>query len=450
MTNSNGSAVAVTPKRAALASYLGAVVDWYDFFLYGTASALVFAKVFFPEYNPVVGTIAAFATLAIGFFFRPLGSIIFGHFGDRIGRRTMLVATMVLMGGASVAVGLLPTYHSIGIAAPILLVLLRILQGVAVGGEWGGASLMAIEHAPSNRRALYGSVVQTGVFTGSLLSTSAFALVTALTSEEAFLAWGWRIPFLASALVVFAGFLVRRTVPESPEFVKTKADGAIPRMPLWEAIKSSPSAFFIIILMRLGEAVGYYMVVSFSVAYATNNYDVDSSVMLNGLIISSATSLVVLPLFSLLADRHGYARVFIFGAVAGSVIAFPFFAALRSAESGLIILGMVAFMNLCQNPLTAAQQPMLNDLFKREVRYSGAGFAYQLSSALGGFTPLIASALVAWNDGGSNLTAAYMMMACVISGLTAFAIRKRIATNYVRSTAPDAESAGVGTSVPAP
>lgn len=410
-------------KRAALASLVGAIVDWYDFFLYGIVGALVFGKLFFTDADPTVGTLATFATFGVGFLFRPLGGIVFGHFGDRIGRKSMLIATLFLMGLASTLIGVLPTYDSVGILAPILLVVLRAVQGFAVGGEWAGAALLATEHAPGEKKGLYSSWVQVGASGGLLLSTGLVTLMAGVTTEEQFLAWGWRVPFLISMVIVLAGWVIRMKVAETPTFDKVKKEEVIAKAPLLGAIKENPKGFLLIIGMRLSELVGFYTVTVFALSYATTKLGVSKPTMLIANMIGAVVSIAAIPLFAALSDRIGRRRVFLFGAVMGMVLAFPFFWGVQTTTPVLIWLGAILVINLSHDPLVSVQQPLFTELFGPRFRYSGAGVGYQLASAIGGgFTPLIAAALAA--AGGWTYVAIYMVAASAISLLAGLAAPK--------------------------
>jgi MHS family shikimate/dehydroshikimate transporter-like MFS transporter len=408
-----------------VASLVGAIVDWYDFFLYGTVGSLVFGKLFFPETDPTVGTLATFATFGVGFLFRPLGGIVFGHFGDRIGRKTMLIATLFLMGLASTLIGVLPTYGSVGMLAPVLLVILRAVQGFAVGGEWAGAALLATEHAPGAKKGLYSSWVQVGASGGLLLSTGLVTLMSGVTSEEQFLAWGWRIPFLVSLVIVAAGWVIRMKVAETPTFDKVKEEHVVAKAPLLGAIKENPKAFLLIIGMRLSELVGFYTVTVFALSYATKDLGIGKSTMLTANMIGAVVSIAAIPLFAALSDRIGRRPVFIGGAVAGVVLAFPFFWGVETTTPALIWLMAVLVINLSHDPLVSVQQPLFTELFGPRFRYSGAGVGYQLASALGGgFTPLIAASLVVAAGGHWTYVALYMMGASVISVIAGLAAPK--------------------------
>lgn len=420
-----------TARRAGWASMVGAIADWYDYFLYGTAAALVLGPLYFPGSNSTAGTLAAFATFAVGFFFRPVGSIFFGHFGDRIGRKRMLVLTMLLMGGSSTLIGVLPTYAQIGVAAPVLLVVLRAIQGFAVGGEWGGATLMAVESAPPHRKAFFGSVVQTGAYVGLLVATGAFYLFSSLLSDPAFLSWGWRVPFLASAVILGVGFWVRRGVEDTPEFRSAREEGKVRKVPLWSALRENPKSFLIVIGMRLGENVANYMVLTFAIAYATSRAGVSKNVLLVALIITSAASLFTVPLIARYADRYGYYRVYVFGAAAGICLAFPFFWSLDTGNTVVIILATLVVLTSAEIAMAAVQQPIFTELFDTEFRYSGAGFAYQFTAAVGGgLTPLIAAWLVDLGGGSGNLAAGYMALVCAIALATTVAVRRRIRATH--------------------
>lgn len=403
-------------RRAALASGVGAVMDWYDFFLYGIASALVFNKVFFPTFDSTAGTIASFGTLAIGFFCRPIGGAIFGHFGDRIGRKNMLVLTMILMGGASTLIGLLPTFDAIGVAAPILLITLRAVQGFAVGGEWGGASLMAVEHAPRGRKGLYGCVVQVGASVGLLLANGAFGIVDAITSDEQFLAWGWRIPFLISAVIVVAGFIIRRGVAESPEFQQVKLQGAEQKVPLWSAMKAHPMAFVRIFGMRFGELVGFYIVTSFLLNYATTGLGVSRSLILTATLVAAAGGILANPLFAMLGDRIGWNRMYMIGSAIGVVAAVPLFWGVATGIPVIVIVAVAFYINISHDAMVSVQQPLFTEMFSADTRYSGAGFASQVASAIiAGTAPLIAIFLVQANGGGWAYLAMFLIAASLIS-----------------------------------
>ncbi|MCL8014881.1 shikimate transporter [Streptomyces sp. AS02] len=425
--SADGAGAPGLAKRAAIASFMGAVVDWYDFFLYGIVAGLLFGDLFFPDASPAVGTLAAWATFGVGFLFRPLGGIVFGHFGDRLGRKRMLVLTMLIMGVASTLIGVLPTYAQAGIWAPALLVLLRATQGFAVGGEWGGAALMAVENAPKKWRSLYSSGVQVGASVGLLLATLITKVMSGTTSEAAFRSWGWRVPFLVSAALVIVGLIIRAKVEESEVFTKevaAKGAEAKPRVPLVAAVKSNPKGFFAIIGLRFVELFTFYGVTTFGLAYGTDELGLNRDSLLNVNLAVGGLAVLTIPAFAYLADRYGRRRVYCWGAVVGALSAVPYFWAMESGSMVLIIACAVLLVNIAHDAAVSVQQALFTDMFGPEYRYSGAGVGYQLASAIGGgCTPLIASSLVIWAGGGWSLVAVYLTLGCVISLLVALRMR---------------------------
>jgi MHS family shikimate/dehydroshikimate transporter-like MFS transporter len=421
---------------------VGAVADWYDYFLYGTVSALVLGKLYFPG-SIADGTLAAFATFAVGFFFRPVGSVVFGHFGDRIGRKRMLALTLLLMGGSSTLIGVLPTYSQIGIAAPALLVLLRAVQGFAVGGEWGGATLLAIESAPRGQRAFRGSVVQTGAFVGLLLANGITLILTYSLSKNSFDTWGWRLPFLISVIILSLGYWVRRGVLETPQFEQAKKQGRIHKLPLWSALKKSPSAVLTIVGMYIGPNVATYLVLTFAISYAHSRAGVSSNVMLLAAMVASAGGLITIPLVAKWGDRKGYVRVYVAGAIVTILLSFPFIWSLDSGNAVAIVVAAFAMMAIGDAAMVAVQQPIFTDLFDTEFRYSGAGFSYQLGSAVGGVSPFIATALVEADGGSGTYPAIYLIGILAISLITAVVVRRRIRLNHAAAElAPVADVVG--------
>jgi MHS family shikimate/dehydroshikimate transporter-like MFS transporter len=415
-TRAGGAGLA---KRAAIASFMGAVVDWYDFFLYGIVAGLLFNELFFPDVSPAVGTLAAWATFGVGFLFRPLGGIVFGHFGDRLGRKKMLVLTMLIMGLASTLIGVLPTHAQAGLWAPFLLVVLRAVQGFAVGGEWGGAALMAVESAPAKWRSLYSSGVQVGASVGLLLATFFTKITSGSLSDEAFRTWGWRVPFLASAVILIIGLIVRAKVEESEVFTKEVAareQDVRPRLPLVAAIKSNPKGFFAIIGLRMVELFTFYGVTNFALSYGTAEFGLDRNSLLNVNLAVGALAVVTIPAFAYLADRYSRRSVYVWGAALGIAGSAPFFWAMESGSMVLIIVCGVLLVNGAHDMAVAVQQSLFTEMFGPEYRYSGAGVGYQLASVVGGgFTPFVLSSLVLWADGGWHLVAGYFTLGCLIS-----------------------------------
>jgi MHS family shikimate/dehydroshikimate transporter-like MFS transporter len=397
-------------RQVALASFIGTTIEWYDFFLYGTAAALVFNELFFPEAEPTVGTLAAFGTFAVGFLARPVGGLVFGHYGDRVGRKAMLVISLLIMGLATAAIGILPTYGSIGMAAPIALVLLRMLQGIGVGGEWGGAVLMSVEHAPTGRRGLFGSFPQMGVPAGLLLSTVMFAVMQAATSEAAFLSWGWRVPFLVSIVLVGVGLFIRMKIVESPAFQAVKDDKEESNKPIVDVIKEHPRNVLIAMGMRVGENAVFYIFTVFVLSYAEETLKLGKSTMLTGLAIAAAVGLFTVPLWGWMSDRVGRKPVYLTGAAFSVLFPFAFFALVDTKETVFIYAAMILGINIGHDMMYGPQAAYFSELFGTRVRYSGASIGYQLASVFGGgFAPLIAASLLAANNDSPTLVALYMV-----------------------------------------
>ena len=389
-------------RRVLLSSFLGSTVEFYDFLLYGTAAALVFGTVFFADLDPVIATIASLGTLAAGYLARPLGGIVFGHFGDRLGRKSMLVITMALMGGASTLIGLLPGYATIGWLAPVLLVLLRLVQGVAVGGEWGGAALMALEHAGDRRRGFAGSFANMGAPAGAVLSTVVLAVVTLLPDDQ-FLAWGWRIPFLLSAVLVGLGLWVRLTVTESPLFAAAAAEQPAQRrrFPLVEVLRGNPLG----VLVGAGAGVGSFVLQALLATFALTlgvQGGLARSTVLWLFAAASAVQVVALPAYAALSDRVGRRPVMIGGSVAGALLAYPIFSLIGSGSVPSVLLGFLIGMPLVQAAMYGPLAAFTSELFATGSRYTGASLGYQLSTTLGGgFAPVIAAGLVAGAGAGA-------------------------------------------------
>ncbi|MBT0728303.1 shikimate transporter [Rosenbergiella australiborealis] len=409
-------------KRAAWGSFAGAVVDWYDFLLYGITAALVFNHQFFPQISPAMGTLVAFATFGVGFLFRPLGGVVFGHFGDRLGHKKMLIITVWLMGIATAGIGLLPSFASLGWWSPILLVTLRAIQGFAVGGEWGGAALLAVEHAPKHRKAFYSSGVQMGYGVGLLLATGSVSLISYLTSEAQFASWGWRIPFLLSAILVAITLWLRTGIEDSPTITDTPAPS---RLPVLEAIVRHPSAFFLIIGLRLCELLTMYIVTTFALNYSTQNLGLPRELFLSIGLLVGGVSCLTIPCFAWLADRFGRRRIYVIGALLGAISAWPFFMALEQGLTLPIILFSLLLANVAHDMVVCVQQPMFTEMFGERYRYSGAGVGYQVASVVGGgFTPFIAAGLVSLNSGSWHGVALYLTLGCVLSLITVSFVKK--------------------------
>ena len=405
--------------KVAFASAVGTTVEWYDFFIYGTAAALVFNRQFFPEIDPLMGTLAAFATFGVGFFARPVGGVIFGHYGDRIGRKRMLVLSLLIMGVATFLIGFLPGYDRIGIWAPVLLVLLRLLQGFGVGGEWGGAVLMAVEHSPRAQRGFFGSWPQIGVPAGLLLATAVFAVFSALP-DEAFRAWGWRVPFLLSIVLVVVGLFIRLRIVESPAFLALQRRGGEARMPIVEVVREQPRPVLIAMGLRVAENGAFYVFSVFVLTYITEQLELPRSVALTGVLIAAAVELFTIPAFAALSDRVGRRPVYLAGALLSLAFAFPFFWLMDTRSPVLIVLAIVVSLAVGHAAMYGPQAAFFSELFSTRVRYSGASLGYQLASVFaGGLSPFIATALLAWQHGDPWAVATYM---AVMAFVTAIAV----------------------------
>jgi MHS family shikimate/dehydroshikimate transporter-like MFS transporter len=393
-------------RLVALASLIGTTIEWYDFFLYGTAAALVFNRLFFPTFDSRVGTLAAFGTYSVGFFARPFGGIVAGHYGDRIGRRSVLILTLVLMGVATFCVGLMPTYQQIGPWAAVVLVVLRIIQGLGVGGEWGGAVLMAVEHSPANARGFYGSWPQIGVPLGLLLSTAVFARFARLP-EHQFLSWGWRVPFLISILLVGVGLFIRLRILETPAFERVKQAGTEARHPVIEVLQTQPKEVLLSMGARFAENGAFYIYTVFVLVYGTQKVGMDRQTVLDGILIAAACALFAIPLCGALSDRIGRRPVYLFGACVTALFAYPLFWLLDTGSTPIVWLALVVALVLAHSPMYGPQAAFLSELFGTRVRYSGASLGYQLSSVIaGGLSPFIATALLPY---GRVALAAYIV-----------------------------------------
>ncbi|TCK27488.1 metabolite-proton symporter [Pseudonocardia endophytica] len=408
-------------RRTSTVSLIGSTIEWYDFFIYGTAAALVLNTAFFPSVDPFVGTLAAFSSFAVGFIARPIGGIIWGHFGDRIGRKKALVAALFLMGASTTLVGLLPTYASIGVAAPILLFVLRILQGLAVGGQWGGAVLIATEYAPANRRGFYGSFPQLGVPIAVIISNGIFLLLEAGLGEEAFLAWGWRVPFLLSVFLIGVAIYAQRTLEDTPAFKAVEQDPSRRRSPVLQVLRSHPKA----ILLAAGSFIavngGFYIFIIYALSYGTKTLELPESTMLIGIVGSSVVNLALIPLFALLSDRVGRRPVYLAGAIGTILVAFPVFWLIDTRSTFLIFLGLL-LGGAANSAMYGPQAALFAELFSPEVRYSGASLGYQIGAVLGGgLAPLIAASLYE-ATGTSASTSWYLLAMGVVTAVSAYLI----------------------------
>ncbi|HEV8356284.1 MAG TPA: MFS transporter [Gemmatimonadales bacterium] len=400
-------------RPVIFASFIGTAIEWYDFFLYGTAAALVFNKLFFPTQAPLAGTLSAYGTFAVGFVARPVGGAVFGHFGDRVGRRTMLVWSLLIMGIGTALIGVLPTYAEIGVWAPVLLVFLRFAQGIGIGGEWGGAVLMAIEHSRAGKRGLHGSWPQMGVPAGLLLSTGVFALLSSRLTDQEFLAWGWRVPFLLSVLLVLVGLFVRLRLLETPAFTRLREARGTAAAPLLDVLRDHRRVTLVGMGMRFGQNVLFYIFTVFVLSYGEKTLGYTRSTMLGGLAVGATVGLFTIPLWAALSDRVGRRPVYLTGAVLSLLYAFPFFWLLGRGP-GFVALAIVLGLNVTQDMMYGPQAAYFSELFGTRVRYSGVSLVYQLTSVFsGGLAPYIATVLLAhW---GPAAVATYVALSCAVS-----------------------------------
>jgi MFS transporter, MHS family, shikimate and dehydroshikimate transport protein len=405
------------------ASCFGTIIEWYDFLIYATAATLVFNKAFFPTFDPLASTLAALGSYAVGFLARPLGGALFGHFGDRLGRKSMLVVTLFIMGLSTFCIGLLPTYASIGVFAPILLIALRIIQGIGLGGEWGGASLMVLEHAPADRRGFYASFVQIGFPIGLVLASLVFSLVTKLPEAD-FASYGWRIPFLISVVLLGVGTFVRSRVPETPVFEGMKQRDGLSANPIAEAVGKNTRTFFTAVGLKLSEVSWVYMLTVFVVGYATTKLGQPKSMLLDAVLYAALLELITLPAFGWLSDRIGRKPLYILGALFSIAFAFPLFWMLDTRSEVLTFAAIMIAMNFGHGMMFGPESAYFPELFGSRVRYSGASFGFQASAAIGGgFAPIIATAMVGY-FGGTGGVSIMMMVLASITLVAALAARE--------------------------
>lgn len=412
----NGSSPNKSSHRlAGISSMVGTTIEWYDFFIYGAAAALIFNKLFFPNLDPLTGVLAAFATYAVGFIGRPLGGLVFGHFGDKIGRKSMLLLTLMLMGIPTVLIGLLPTYESIGYWAAIGLVILRFIQGMAMGGEWGGAVLMAVEHAPEGKKGFWGSLPQASTGGGLMLASIALGLVS-LLPEQALFSWGWRIPFLASIILLVVGWYIRVKVPESPDFEKVKQQAEAVKVPALQVFKQHPKQLISIIVARAAENAWFYIASTFTLAYTTTQLGIARQEILFATICGAAVIMVMTPLCGHLSDKVGQRNMFMFGLCVLALYCYPFFSMLNSKDPLLVWAAIVLAIGVVFPLMYAPQAQLFARQFPAEIRYSGISISVQLAGVVGGgLAPLIATKLLSVGAGNPYLIMLYIASMAVVA-----------------------------------
>jgi len=444
MTNVMDQAALKNVRTVAFASAIGTTIEWYDFFLYGTFSGLIFNKLFFPTFDPTVGTLLAYTTFAVGFVARPIGGVIFGHFGDRIGRKSMLILTLGIMGVATFIIGLLPTYAQVGVLAPILLLLVRLLQGIGLGGEWGGAVLMAAEHSPPKQRGFYASWPQIGVPAGLALGTAVAYFLTRL-GDEALLAYAWRIGFLASIVLVVIGIYIRLRILESPAFEQVKKTGTIARIPFSDLMRSSGRNVLLGLGIRYIEGVGFNLYGVFIISYLTLNLKYTRPEALGAVTAAAILMAIMVPIYGKLSDRYGRRRIFALGTIATGLLVFPAFSLMSLGISWAWIAIIVPF-GLAYPALYGPEAALFCELFEPRVRYSGISFVYQFSGIFAsGLTPIVAIALLKYAGGSPWLVASYVFVVALISLASLFAVR----TTYTDDLVDDSATAGAVVMQPA-
>jgi metabolite-proton symporter len=414
------STAAPSGRRIAVASFVGTAIEFYDFYIYGTAAALVFGSVFFPSFSPAAGTLAALATFAVGFVARPLGAIVFGHFGDRLGRKRMLIVSLVLMGGATVAVGLVPSFESIGVLAPVLLVIARFLQGIGLGGEWGGAVLLATEYAPAGKRGLYSAFPQLGPAVGFILGNAMFLLLDATMSDETFRTVGWRIPFLASAVLLVVGYYIRMRIAETPVFRAAAEKQERSRVPFADLLRTQPRVLLLATLAFVLAHTLFYTVTTFALSYGTTTLGIDRTTLLLAAMVAVAVMGAATLWFAVSSDRTGRRRISMASAVFAAIWAFPLFWLIDTGNPVLITLGMTGGL-LCFAMLYGPMGAFLPELLRVRHRYSGASFAYSASGIVGGgISPIVATELL--NRTGSSAAVSVYLIGIALVCLVCVAL----------------------------
>lgn len=405
-------------RRVVISSILGAVIEWYDFFLYGVVAGLFFNQLFFPDFDPRIGTMLAFATFAVGFVARPLGGVIFGHFGDKIGRKKVLILTLEIMGIATVAIGLIPSYATIGIWAPVLLILCRLAQGIGLGGEWGGAVLMSFESAPAHKRAFYASLPQIGMSVGLLLASGVIGFASMLLTDEAFLNWGWRMAFILSAILLIVGSYMRKTVQETKDFSEAKAKLPEAKYPLLDAFKRYPKMMLACMGARFIDGVSFNVFGVYSLTFLTQNHGIDRTHALWAVMISSVVMSVFIPVWGHVADRIGKAKVYGICALILGFASFPAFWIIENHADSffLVCLAIGLPFGILHSAVFGTMASLFSESFDPSVRYSGISFVYQFTAIFAsGLTPLFATVLTGWAGGEPWYLCAYFAIVGVLS-----------------------------------
>lgn len=434
---------ASSPRKVAFASFIGTTIEFFDFGIFSTASALIFNELFFPSLDPLTGTLAAFASFGVAFLVRPLGAAVFGHFGDRFGRKRMLALSLVIMGVGTTSVGLLPTYGTIGLWAPVLLVLSRVLQGIAVSGEWSGAVLMAVEHAPARKRALYASWPQRGVPSGLVLSTASFYLVEQLP-RDAMMSWGWRVPFLAGAVLVAVGLYVRLKIAESPAFRAVQERDEVSRHPTGEVFRKAGGSLTIAVFSMAANSIMFYSAAVFALNYGVTQAGASRGTMLLAVAIGAFLQIFTIPIVAGLADRHGRRPVLLAGSLLTVLVAFPFFWLVDSGEPVAVVIAMVLALSVVHALTGSPMAIFLPELFETRLRYSGSAIGYHVGAmVMSGPTPFVAAALFAW-AGASWPLALYIVLGGVITAVAVWIARESYEDEIVQAGTPAADSGAHG------
>lgn len=413
-------------QRVVFASVIGATIEWYDFFLYGIVAGIVFNKLYFPADDPMVSTLLAYTTFAIGFVARPLGGVVFGHFGDKIGRKKMLVMTIMIMGVATVLIGLLPTYEQIGVLAPILLLILRIAQGIGIGGEWGGAVLMAYEYAPGHKRGFYASLPQIGLAIGLCLSSGVTAIAS-LLPEEQFMSWGWRVAFIASIVLVAVGLYIRLRIVETPEFAKVKETQTESKLPFADLIRDYPKNILLGMGARYIDGVFFNVFAVFSIVYLSKYVEMPRTTALWLVTAAAFVMIATIPIFGKLSDHWGRPKTYAVGSLLLALIAYPAFWLMGTGDPVIAGLALIVPLGIVYAICYGPEAALFSDLFDARVRYTGISFVYQFSGIFAsGITPIIATYLITKNDGDPAYLAAYVVFAALVSMFSARAIKRPV------------------------